>query len=150
MTALEIRPEEIGRFDLEAYRALKRRISGQQYRPVVTPARIRLAMHRYITPIGPERVRDWLYVNAESDAFRVKRIVAETMEKRGISKLDFFSKRRLKPIANCRHEACYRLRHETSLSLPAIARAVGLADHTSARHAIIKWGRLLEAGKVSP
>lgn len=58
-------------------------------------------------------------------------IVREVCEKYGISKLDLISARRAVPYTHARHEAMYRMRHETPLSLPQIGKKLGGRDHTT-------------------
>jgi hypothetical protein len=110
----------------------------------------------YARPIGPHntfykplvrtidaerlnKARDIIRVSSDPSRLSARAIVQEVMAKHGVSGADFFSGRRFPHIIHCRHEACYRLRHETTLSLTGIARVVGMLDHTSVRSAIIKY-----------
>jgi hypothetical protein len=113
----------------------------------------------YARPIGPHntfykpvvraadaeksrvRARDVMIISSDPSRLSASAILQEVLEKHAISRLDFFSRRRLPSISHCREEVCHRLRHETRLSLTGIARVVGLLDHTSVRAAIIRFGR---------
>lgn len=64
-------------------------------------------------------------------------IAAEVCKAHQISPLDFFSKRRFRPITKARQEYCYRARHETTASYPEIAKLLGW-DHTSVLYGVRK------------
>lgn len=70
------------------------------------------------------------------DAERWKAIISEVCEKYGIDWIELASHRRSVPAVIARHEAMYRMRHETVMSLPAIGRRLGGRDHTSVIHGI--------------
>lgn len=70
------------------------------------------------------------------DAYAWKRIILETCAKHGVSMIDICSHRRFVKIVACRNEAMYRMRHETTMSLPAIGRRLGGKDHTTVLHGI--------------
>lgn len=72
------------------------------------------------------------------DAEQWKSIIAEICEKHGIDWLDLASHRRSTEIVIARHEAMYRMRRETTMSLPAIGRKLGGRDHTTVLHGIRK------------
>lgn len=65
-----------------------------------------------------------------------KKIVREVSEKHGVSILDMLSTRRAQPFVAARYEAMYRLRHETTMSYPAIGRRLGGRDHTTVLHGV--------------
>lgn len=86
MTALEIRPEEIGQFDLAAYRARRARFAQPVIKQVATPtpatqaakpAPVDLAETLYMAPIGPERPRyvllEGAHLNQGGDAMRARK-----------------------------------------------------------------------------
>lgn len=77
-----------------------------------------------------------------------KRILEEVCEKYGISRVDILSDRRSQKYVIARHEAMYRMRHETTMSYPAIGRRLGGKDHTSVMHGIKRHMHRMEAGLV--
>lgn len=66
---------------------------------------------------------------------RPARIIAEVAARHGLSVDRLRGPSRRPEICHPRQEAMYRLRRETSLSYPAIARRLGRSDHTTAIHA---------------
>lgn len=78
------------------------------------------------------------------------RIIGEVALKHNVTVLELKSPRREKRITLARHEACYRLKNETSLSLPQIGKLLGGRDHTTVLHAARKIERMIaEAQKAS-
>lgn len=67
---------------------------------------------------------------------RWRQIVEEVQLKYGITPLEMKSRYRDRRLVMARHEAFYRMRHETTLSLPQIAQRMGGFDHTSVLHGI--------------
>lgn len=65
-----------------------------------------------------------------------KRIRMEVCQKHGIALVDLIGERRDRLSAKARHEAFYRMRHETTMSLPAIGRRMGGRDHTTVMNGI--------------
>lgn len=65
------------------------------------------------------------------DAEKWKSIIAEVCEKHGIDWIEMASHRRSVPVVIARHEAMYRMRKETTMSLPAIGRKLGGKDHAT-------------------
>jgi hypothetical protein len=82
------------------------------------------------------------------DAEKWKAIIAEVCEKHGIDWIDLASARRSVPVVIARHEAMYRMRHETTMSLPAIGRKLGGLDHSSVIHGIRRHEERLECGEL--
>lgn len=74
-----------------------------------------------------------------------KAIVQEVCEKHKISYADLASARRDRPVVVARREACWRMRKETSMSLPQIGRRLGGKDHTTVLNAIRKYEEMLKA-----
>jgi len=85
--------------------------------------------------------------------FRVNKnwreIVREVCEVHRISKNDMLSKRRSKHIVKAKHEAFYRLRQETTLSLPTIGRLMGGYDHSSVLYGCRKHELILANNAAS-
>ena len=73
--------------------------------------------------------------DGEIDCQHPDDIICEVLEKHGFKYIYFISLSRADPIAKCRHEVFYRLRHETPLSLPLIG-AICRRDHTTVHHGI--------------
>lgn len=79
-----------------------------------------------------------------------QRILQEVSIKHGVSVIDIKSKRRSQDVVPARFEACYRLKNETTMSLPAIGRYLGGRDHTTILHAIRKHAARVKAGMEHP
>ena len=69
---------------------------------------------------------------------RVRRIVMEVCEKHNVSPTEICSEHRSQRIVVARMEACYRLRKETTWSLPRIGKFLGGRDHTTILHGVRK------------
>lgn len=76
-------------------------------------------------------------------------IAHEVCKKRNVSMLDLMSHRKPIPVALARHEFCWRARHQTEFSLPAIGRFLGGRDHTTILHSIKKYQSLVDSGEES-
>jgi len=74
-------------------------------------------------------------------------IIKEVAQKHDLMMRDILSKSRKRHIAWPRHEAFDRLRKETKMSLPAIARIWDM-DHTSILYGIWAHRQRKEQGKV--
>lgn len=72
------------------------------------------------------------------DPFRWRSIIEEVAQKHGVLMSDMRSVRRGRPLVAARHEAMWRMRNETSMSLPEIGRRLGGRDHTTVLHGIRK------------
>jgi chromosomal replication initiator protein len=71
------------------------------------------------------------------------RIIGEVALKHNVTVLELKSPRREKRITLARHEACYRLKNETSLSLPQIGKLLGGRDHTTVLHGARRIERMI-------
>lgn len=69
-------------------------------------------------------------------ADRTRRIIAEVARERQIGLRWMLSRSRIHEYVYGRHHAAFRLRTETTLSYPQIARRLGYDDHTSIIHAV--------------
>lgn len=67
-----------------------------------------------------------------------KSIAREVAAKHAVTLIDLVSDRRDQRIVRARHEAFYRCRHETTMSLPQIGKRFGNRDHTTVLHGIKK------------
>lgn len=92
----------------------------------------------YDEPIGPRKPAFADSAVPPSSHHDAKRILREVATKWGVSVTDIVSDRRSKIVVSARHEACYRLRHETTWSLPRIGGFLGGRDHTTALHGVRK------------
>jgi hypothetical protein len=172
MTALEIRPEEIGVYDYEAVKARRARMFGRPVaskpvvvaKPVVAlPARVEKAraVTLYPWPIGPDRTeRDWLilsdFVPAPSITMpprrypAIKDIISIVAHLYNLSINDLISSRRTVAVARRRQEAMWLAKKFTLKSLPEIGRAFGGRDHTTVLHAIRKIEAMVREGVYEP
>ncbi len=89
------------------------------------------------------------YIRGQSIPDAIKRIVAEVCLKHNQFLLDIESDRRTKKAVAARQELMYRLRTETTWSLPRIGRFIGNRDHTTIIHGFQKFKKQLEKGEVS-
>ena len=89
------------------------------------------------------------YIRGQSIPDVIKRIVAEVCLKHNQFLLDIESDRRNKEAVAARQELMYRLRTETTWSLPRIGRFLGNRDHTTILHGFHKFKKQLEKGEVS-
>lgn len=76
------------------------------------------------------------YADGSTPSWKV--VMAEVAKKYNVSMLDITSPRRDMPTVMARQEFCYRLRHETRMTLPQIAKRIGNRDHTTVLHSIRK------------
>lgn len=122
------------------YIARRERLGIFQAKPVVA--------HRPPPPPEPpKRVRDFLNIakpvvervpTAEKLGWaetlrepRWREITREVCATHGVTFIDLCSPRRDKKTSEARAEACWRMRHETTLSLPQIGKRLGGRDHTT-------------------
>jgi len=79
---------------------------------------------------------------------RWRRILTEVAVKHRIAVVDLTSPRRDRPSVRARHEAMWRMRTETPMSLPDIGRRLGGRDHTTIMHGIAKYQAQIDAGEA--
>lgn len=65
-----------------------------------------------------------------------RQIVEAVAIKNGLTRAEIMSKSRYRSIVYPRQEAMWQLRRQTRLSLPQIARHVGVKDHTTVLHGV--------------
>ena len=75
-----------------------------------------------------------------------KRIIAECLIKHQIKYIHVASECRNVELVTCRQEICYRLKEETSYSLPQIGRLLGGRDHTTVLFAIRRHKEIMFGG----
>lgn len=86
---------------------------------------------------------------AGSGAFKWREIVEEVATKHQLRVVDLCSARRGRELVWARHEAMWRLRNETNMSLPAIGRKLGGRDHTTVLHGIQKHEARIASGEAA-
>lgn len=74
-----------------------------------------------------------------------KLIIAEVADAHDVLIADLLSPRRAVRLVHARHEAMWRLRNETTMSLPMIGKRLGGRDHTTVLHGIRKHEERLGA-----
>ena len=117
------------------------------------------AVLSYWTPqrrneVKQRRAKEILAQTAHRAASRpshpVRLIVAEVAARCGVTIADIRSTRRAREIVEARHEVFWRCRHETSHSLPAIARLTGNFDHTTVLYGIRRYEeRMARAARLA-
>lgn len=143
---------------IDHYKLIRTRL--MRPKPVVVEPKMVSYARIYDAPIGP-RIPQWeierrrvleakairdsqAIANAvaplvqPSSPQRVRRIVMEVCEKHGVSPIEICSEHRSQRIVVARMEACYRLRKETTWSLPRIGKYLGGRDHTTVLHSVRK------------
>jgi len=104
-------------------------------------------------PIAPAEntIRDILCISTVSAKFMTASdwIVLQVSAAHNVTDHDMKSKRRNKPAVLARHEAMYRMRNETTMSLPLIGRKFGDRDHTTVLYGIRKHAERLAAQAAS-
>lgn len=118
----------------QRYRAAQARLWARPPKPVVRDIIILRSgpAWLYDEPIGPRKpTYAEQTIVPRSTHHDAKAIVREVAAKYGITVMDLVSERRQKLLCTARHEAAYRLRHETTWSLPRIGGFLGGRDHTS-------------------
>lgn len=95
----------------------------QQPEPVGAPAEMpEPTVDAFGAPLSPARI-----------------IINQVAKKHGVTVADIRSPRRDKKTVRARHEAAYRMRHETEMSLPMIGKAIGDRDHTTVLFSVRKF-----------
>lgn len=85
------------------------------------------------------------FANMPATISQAEAIIREVCLARKVRRNELFSARRRPHIVAARHEACWRLKNETSMSLPQIGRLLG-RDHTTVLHGVRKHAeRVAEA-----
>lgn len=138
---------------VQHYSAIKRRLWGVPARPVSRPQKPvgadppMIARQVYTKPIGPGM---GLVFIMPTTLHRARRIMAETAALYGVSVIYLKSERRDALTCRARQHCYWTMRHETTWSLPRIARLFGNRDHTTALHGIRRHQARIDAGEVMP
>jgi hypothetical protein len=147
MTALEIRPEEIGTYSYERYREIRARMMAvpRQNTPAPKPASginahiVQSAAPRiYPVPVGPSRT----FSSPPKPRIKIRDIVNIVAHVYGVPVNCILSRRRAISVTRPRQEVMWLAKKFTQLSLPEIGRAMG-KDHTTVLHAINKIDSLI-------
>jgi chromosomal replication initiation ATPase DnaA len=116
--------------------------------------RSRLGVTRNVKPLSAAKpiVRERDFILVQLDPLdetpmmlrsRWKQIVTEVCEKHKIGRVEVMSRTRRYAVVNARHEAMWRMRAETTMSLPEIGKRLGGFDHTTVLHGVRKHAALL-------
>lgn len=73
-----------------------------------------------------------------------RQIIQEVAASHGLKDSDLIGPSRLKSVSWARHEAVWRIRQQTNLSLPQIGRILGGRDHTTALHSERRYAAKLK------
>lgn len=76
-------------------------------------------------------------------------IVDQVAEKHGVTAIDIRSARRDWKTCDARNEVFYRMRHETTLSIPKIGRLIGQRDHTTVLSGIHRHEARIASGEAA-
>lgn len=87
----------------------------------------------------------WPFTEIKQDKPLWKRVVDETCAKYGVSIPEVMSIQRQPLLVHARHEIFYRLKKESSMSLPEIGRVMGGRDHTTVLHGVRQHASRLAA-----
>ena len=155
MPALQIRPEEVGRYDYARHRNLRARFLS------VPCARIRLAAQVYDAPIGPEKPvilteKEIAAIEAAKaarfegtlSANRWRVLVDTACAIHGFNRVELFSDRRKHALCKARHELWWVAAKYIPWSLPRFGRASGGRDHTTVLHGIRSYEAKIQTGPV--
>lgn len=140
------------------YAALKKRVYKPKARitTIAVPAGMEPENHIAVSMPRAGQIaivrekRDWLEVSDKPNdlpelpavrwgALAWKRIVEEVARKHKVATVDLMSARRKQKYVDARHELFWRLKTETTFSLPQIGRICGGRDHTTVLHGIRKY-----------
>lgn len=93
------------------------------------------------------RILDAYREVAVVDRVRTMRAIAfEVCQAYKVPAIDLWASRRGQTLDTCRQEAYFRMRHETTMSLPAIGRRCGNRDHTTILHGVRRVTQMLATG----
>lgn len=92
----------------------------------------------YPHPIGPHIPSYGDLALPPTTQQRAREILRETAEKHGLTTAEIVGESRSARLVLARHEVCYRMRKETTWSLPRIGRFLGDRDHTTVMNGIRK------------
>jgi hypothetical protein len=133
----------------EHYKAVGKRLGKLQ---VVPPVVMRPSAPEPVpAPVADDASpsRDILRVASETPRrAKIKEIIREVCAEYGVNEMDVLSHRRGQRFTRPRQKICYRLRLETTLSMPSIGRFMN-RDHTSVLHSIRKAEALIAAGEMT-
>jgi chromosomal replication initiator protein len=111
--------------------------------PDPRPARLRLGIRIYAAPLIIK------FVEPTIPKITARTIIVAVAQEYGVTPGELISDRRFQPIVLYRQIAMYLCKHACwHLSFPAIGRAFGGRDHTTALHAVRKIDRMIKAGEL--
>jgi hypothetical protein len=136
------------------YSAIKRRLWDGPLKPIEPPQKPvetlppkPVARQVYARPVGPGIGLVFIMPTTPQ---RAKRIMAETAALYSVSVIDLKSERRDALTCRARQHCYWAMRHETTWSLPRIAKLFGDRDHTSILHGVRRHQARIDAGEVMP
>ncbi len=135
-------PNNISALDLPShYQSVRERMMNGRERPKPTLVRIvpRVAPKPVFQPVVMTEINRPLSI-------RSREIMAQIVDKHGVSKEAIKSQCRSYEIVRARQELCYRLREECSLTYPQIAAILGYEDHTTPLYGYRQYKKRLQAG----
>lgn len=103
--------------------------------------RFQKAMRRELDMPEPPKVRDMIDVTTpirRPNLSPAQNIINEVCAKHRVSREELLGRQREHRIVLARHEAFYRMKTETTLSLPAIGTRMGSKDHTTVLNGVRK------------
>lgn len=112
-----------------------RRALGKRDVIVIEPTAPPQPMVVPITLVIPDNTQTW------------RRIILETAIKHNIMPAEMLSAQRAYKLVIARHEVMYRMKTETTMSLPAIGRRLG-KDHTTVLHGVRRHIERMEAANA--
>jgi len=83
--------------------------------------------------------------NTPATISQAETILREVCLSHRIRRNELLSARRDAALVRARHEACWRMKNETSLSYPQIGRLLGGRDHTTILHGVRKHAERMAA-----
>jgi hypothetical protein len=108
--------------------------------------------------VSPTLLETWIatpgaQLNVDTTSFyardRWRIIVDQVAAKHNVSATDVRSARRTHAVVVARHECFYRLKHETTMSLPQIGRLMGNKDHTTVLNGIHRHEARIASGEAA-
>lgn len=102
--------------------------------------------HRKVVPVPSSRASGGSNDAETKDRWLI--ITEEVSAKHGVTIIDLRSARRDRKSSRARHECFWRLRKETTMSIPRIGQLFGNRDHTTVLHGIQKHEDRMASGEA--
>jgi chromosomal replication initiation ATPase DnaA len=111
-------------------------------------ARIEAAVNKAVEERIPKTLMDIFDSEGRTSRPHWMEILKAVAEKHKIRVTELISGRRSQYIVRARWEAIWRMRNETSMSLPQIGHRVGGRDHTTVLYALRKYQELIDRNEA--